>query len=523
MKPNKKEILKQFEALLIRWQADNITFVKEFLGITLISKQQQKALRAVQLLVNAKLKRWRKEPMTDKEKNLANKIGVSVMAGKGVGKDALTSWLIVWFLMCFYSSKIPMTGPSEDQVKDILLAEISKWLSRLGDDGKPACIMPNMIEVRSNKIYIAGDPKQGKNWFAKIRVARQDASEEQKAKTLDGWHEDFMMVVADEAASVSDAVFKAFDTTLTGPVNFVLMIFNPSRNTGYAYETHYGKRAKHWIKIHMDARHSELVRPEQVRQIRDTYGEDSIEYKVNVCGLPPTDTARGLIPYQNIKSAINREIDTTGEPVVMGVDPARGGKDTFAILVRKGFKVTHLYGHNNLDIPDGADVVANYIIDHEPVRVYIDTIGIGGAIYDLLRRRFPGVCFPVDVARTATLQPKSLGRGDKKRFGRLRDELYWRLRLLFTENMISIPKHPVLVTELQNIKEEDTEDGRLKIESKVKIKKKGGKSPNFADALMLTTMSKIQSLREKKVSDKKVRRKDEDFNLTDDDNSWLYA
>lgn len=518
------EVLAQFEDLLKRWRHDNRAFVREFLGVKFVSKQQDRALMAIQALVNAKIKRWREDPMTNKEKKLAEKIGVSIRSGKGTGKDALTAWAIIWFLVCFHSSKIPMTGPSEDQVKDILLSEINKWVTLLNDDGTPAGMFPELIKVQSNKVYVDGGRNPGKNWFAKIRVARQDSSEEQKAKTLDGWHEDFMMVVADEAASVSDAVFKAFDTTLTGPVNFVLMIFNPSRNTGYAHETHFGKRSKHWIKIHMDSRESELVHPSQIKQILETYGEDSIEYQVNVCGNPPTDTARGLIPFEKIKLAVDRDVDVKGEPVLMGVDPARGGKDTFAVLVRKGFKVTAIYEHNNLDIQDGADMVANYIIDHEPIRVYIDTIGIGGGVYDLLRRRFPGICFPVDVARKATRQPKMLGRGDKRKFGRLRDELYWRLRMAFTENLLSIPNNPTLITELQNIKEEDTEDGRLKIESKVKVKRRGGKSPNLADALMLTMMGKIQALREKKTSDRKVRRRDEEFDDPKHGSlAWLYA
>lgn len=521
-KSKHQEVLDQFRELLHRWQKDNIAFVHEFLGIQRISRQQKKALRAVQALVDAKIKRWHKQEMDDKEKKLAEKIGVSIMSGKGTGKDALTSWAIIWFLVCFHSSKIPMTGPSEDQVKDILLSEISKWVTRVGDDGNPACMFPDLIKIQSNKVYIGSAEGAGKNWFAKIRVARQDASEEQKARTLDGWHEDFMMVVADEAASVSDSVFKAFDTTLSGPVNFVLMIFNPSRNTGYAYETHYGKRAKHWIKIHMDARESELVHPAQIKQILETYGEDSVEYTVNVCGLPPQDTMRGLIPYDKIKSAIGKDISTQGEPVLMGVDPSRGGADIFAIIVRKGFKVTHVYEHKNLDIQDGADVVASYIMEHDPTRVFIDTIGIGGGLYDLLRRKFPGVCYPVDVACRATTQPRLMGRADRKKFGRLRDELYWRLRLAFTDGIISIPKHPALITELQNIKEEDTDDGRLKIESKVKVKRKGGKSPNFADALMLTMMGKLHALRNKKISDKKVRRKDRDF-VGDPDMAWLYA
>ena len=96
--------------------------------------------------------------------------------------------------------------------------------------------------------------------------------------------------------------------------------------------------------------------------------------------------------------------------------------------------------------------------------------------------------------------------------------------MAFTENLLSIPKNPTLITELQNIKEEDTDDGRLKIESKVKVKRKGGKSPNLADALMLTMMGKIQALREKKSSNIKVRRRDEEFEISKHGSlAWLYA
>ena len=519
----KDQTTADFTMLLRRWQKSMVHFVTEFLGIDYIDPLQLRAIKAMQLLVWAKVKRWQKKRLSPKEAKVVDKIGISIMAGKGVGKDALMAWGIIWFLACFASSKIPMTGPSEDQVKDILLAEIAKWVNRLKDDGTPACMFPDLIKIQAKKVFVNGGENPGANWYAKIRVARQDASDEQKSRTLDGWHEDFMMVAVDEAASVSDAVFKAFDTTLSRPVNFVLMIFNPTRDHGYAYETHFGKRAKHWIRIHMDARQSTLVLPSQIEQIRDTYGEDSVEYQVNVCGNPPKGTSKSLIPYDRVVAATKRQDNGRNEPVLMGIDVARHGVDKSVVVVRQGFTVKEIHVYENKDLVEFADLAGNHIIDNNPERVYIDTCGVGAGTYDVLKRRFPGKLFPVDVNRKASLSPKQMGRPDRIRFNRLRDELYWRVRQAFIDGLFVIPKNQDLIKELASIREEDTEDGRLKIESKVRLKRRGGKSPNIADALMITMMGNIQALRARKRDSEKAKHKKQKSSYTDQDMSWLMA
>ncbi len=408
-------------------------------------------------------------------------------------------------------------------MKDILLAEIAKWVNRLKSDGTPACMFPGLIKIQARKLFVNGGENPGANWYAKIRVARQDASDAQKARTLDGWHEDFMMVAVDEASSVSDAVFKAFDTTLSRPVNFVLMIFNPTRDHGYAYETHFGKRAKYWIRIHMDARQSTLVLPSQIEQIRDTYGEDSVEYQVNVCGNPPRGTARSLIPQDRIVAATKRLSRDKNEPVLMGIDVARQGVDKSVVLVRRGFVVKDIYVYENKDIVEFADLAGNHIIDHNPERVYIDICGMGAGTYDVLKRRFPGKLFPVDVNRKAVTSPKQMGRPDRLRFNRLRDELYWRMRQAFIDGLFVIPKNQELLKELASIREEETEDGRLKMESKVQLKRRGGKSPNIADALMLTMVGNIQALRARKRDAANATNSLKKNNYVNQDMSWLIA
>ncbi len=153
----KTQTIADFTLLLKRWQRSMLHFVTEFLGIEYIDPLQLRAIKAIQRLVWAKIKRWQKKRLTLREAKIVDKIGISIMAGKGVGKDALMACGIIWFLACFASSKIPMTGPSEDQVKDILLAEIAKWVNRLKADGTSACMFPGLIKIQARKVFVSGE------------------------------------------------------------------------------------------------------------------------------------------------------------------------------------------------------------------------------------------------------------------------------------------------------------------------------------------------------------------------------
>lgn len=53
----------------------------------------------------------------------------SVRSGHGIGKSALQSWLIIWFMCTRPFPKIPCTAPTKHQLHDILWAEVAKWLN----------------------------------------------------------------------------------------------------------------------------------------------------------------------------------------------------------------------------------------------------------------------------------------------------------------------------------------------------------------------------------------------------------
>ena len=82
----------------------------------------------------------------------------------------------------------------------------------------------------------------------------------------------------------------------------------------------------------------------------------------------------------------------------------------------------------------------------------------------------------INVARAAR---------QEKLFVNLRAEGYWRLRDLFVAGEISIPQDNQLIGELAALRYKFDSGGRLLIESKDEMRKRGIPSPDKADALML--------------------------------------
>ena len=52
----------------------------------------------------------------------------SVRSGHGIGKSAVESWAVIWYLCTRPYPKIPCTAPTQHQLFDILWAEASKWI-----------------------------------------------------------------------------------------------------------------------------------------------------------------------------------------------------------------------------------------------------------------------------------------------------------------------------------------------------------------------------------------------------------
>jgi len=82
--------------------------------------------------------------------------------------------------------KVPATAPTQNQMYDVLWAEIAMWLGKMPEEAK------NQYEWSKDHIRMTESPE---NWFARARTATKENPE-----ALSGIHADFIMQVIDEAS-----------------------------------------------------------------------------------------------------------------------------------------------------------------------------------------------------------------------------------------------------------------------------------------------------------------------------------
>lgn len=394
--------------------------------------------------------------------------GISIMSGKGLGKDAWLSWAIMWFMLFPYA-KIACISVSSDQLDKVLWSEISKWLSN--------SLLREYYTLQSEKLYFndLDDTEKGKRWFAFKKAANPKDSEEEQVKTLSGLHEDYLMEIVDEGSGVRDVVFKELETNLTGAGNLMLLVFNPSKRTGYAVETH-TKHSKRWVTLNWSAENSELCDLGKINRIAEDFGRNSNTFRVNVLGQPPTTEADGMVPYEWIQASVNREIKTIdSDPRIMALDCGAGG-DKSVLCYRVGYKVEWLESIITKSPNELCEWVGHYMDMVGADVLYVDSITLGWATLAMLQDMKGGRVTGIDV--------RNIPDNTSKYFNK-RAELYDRMFDSFRNNLISIPDNQELIDELCSIKQ-DNEYTKIKIISKKILRKELGRSTNMSDALAFT-------------------------------------
>lgn len=502
------------DAVLAEWKWHPEVFVREAMGLDgtvpgpigplKATEQHLELFRAVGKMARAKWKYKEvleglrpRSDLTEEDTEQVNKQGISVMSGKGPGKGFAGSMLIDWFLLMHPRCKSPITGPSYEQVRKGLMAEIHKWLNYKDPrTGKPISIVADEFEVQRDMIFLKKEGNQSR--FFAVRTAPPSANEEQQKSTLDGWHEEAMMVVVDEAAGVGNGVFNSFRTTLTRPFNFAIIFFNPTRNEGFAYDTHFGKEREAWVQIHWDSRDSPLVTEAQIQSMIRDFGEDGPEYRINVLGLPPKDDPTAMIPRTWIQSAIDRYEDDPdpektweNHPVIAGFDPGGGGADKSAYVSRKGKRVKTIDAINEPDFAKLGDWVFQKMREDEVDILFIDTVGIGAPMLSYMKKDAERNGFKSSQIRAADVRRTALNT----KYFRMRDQAWWDLRKLFQDGEIQMPNNSKLKNQLGAIRQGKLNSkGETTVETKEQMKARGVASPNEGDALMMTMFAAENSL-----------------------------
>ena len=416
----------------------------------------------VQAVLGATPQRWQAEALDA----IAKHDKVAIKSGHGVGKTAFESWVVLWWLLTHYPCKAAVTANSAHQLSDVLWTEIDRWARNMPQAFK------DLLDFKSDKIALKG----ASDSFAVARTSRRENPE-----SLAGFHSPHMLFVIEEASGVPNVIFETASGALSTPGAKIIMCGNPTRSDGYFYDAFHSDREK-WHCMTVSCEDGDYVDPKFITDMAEKYGESSNVFRVRVLGEFPTQSDDVLLPLHLVEDATHRDVEAgPTTPVTWGLDVARFGSDRSALAKRQGnVLIEPIKTWQNKDLMELAGIV---LAEHDavpysmrPQAIYIDAIGLGAGLADRLRELdLPAVA--VSVSETASL---------KDRFNRLRDELFWSAREWFEARDCKIPSDDTLISELTGIRYKYLSSGKLKIESKDEMKKRGQRSPDVADAFVLT-------------------------------------
>ena len=424
---------------------------------------------------------WQVEALTAYGKRYRS---ISIRSGHNVGKTAFDAWVIDHFHTIQRAVRGAVTAPTEKQMFNVIYPEVLKWLKR------GPVWTHNWFVVTAEKI--AYQPHE-KDWYTSFATARPENPE-----ALAGVHlrEGEVLLLADEASGVHEKVFESASGSMADDNATTILTGNPVRTSGLFFDSHHKLKwdgqgtmpPGQWFTLHVDGETSEQVSKQFLAEAALRWGKDSNQYRVRVKGEFPTSDADTIIPYEHVLSAQTRDIqEPKDQASVWGVDPARFGDDRSAMTKRRGKVVSEVpkvwRQKDTMQLSALIHEEWNATPLHErPKVICVDSIGLGAGVVDRLRMLGLPVR-GVNVAETAAFTD---------RYSNLKAELWFKAKEWFASKDVKIPEDdPIpggiaLGSELAMPKFRFLPSGKLQVESKTEIKKRGYPSPDVADSFILT-------------------------------------
>jgi hypothetical protein len=337
------------------------------------------------------------------------------------------------------------------------------------------CITSHWFKFTATALF-SSDPRHEKTWrFDQVPWS------ERNTEAFAGLHNEGKRVVLifDEASAIPDMIWEVAEGALTDDLTEIIWVAfgNPTRNTGRFREC-FGRFRHRWTTRQIDSRTVEGTNKKQLQAWVDDYGIESDFVKVRVLGQFPSASDLQFMPINLVAAAQDRQAHSGGASLVLGVDVARYGDDRSVIYFRRGrdgakIKPKIYHGISTMDL---ADRVIEVINATDPAAVFIDGVGIGGAVVDRLLQLGYGYCvIEVNVGASPI---------DKERYKNKRAEIWDEMRTwLKTGSIISGQE---MMDDLIGIEYSYDMNGKLQMEKKDDMKKRGLASPDLADALALT-------------------------------------
>lgn len=463
-----------------RFEKDPVGFITDGMGEVLWSKQKEIA-----------------QALIDNQR-------VAVPACHGPGKSHLSARIVAWWVSSHpVGTALAITiAPTHRQVRNILWPHIRRAQVQAGLEG----------EVLTQTWKRNGDT-----------VAYGFSPADHDEASVQGIHMPNLLIIVDEAGGIGAKIGQSLEALMTGGNTRLLLLGNPPTDQEdswferacnsplyttipiSAYDTpNFTGEETGWcsscppnVPKHKVATH--LVDERWVNDVTSEFGEDSPFVEARVWARFPRAVSNKVIPFFWCEMASNNENPNVSNRIRLGVDVASDGGDEFVIAKMDGYRVSIQHkssGAQNQNAVDVAGVVAKHIQDaidiHKernetnPVHVKIDTIGVGWGVVSLLQKwkeeqNWNAKIIGVNVAERAN-------DGDK--FKNQRAEMWWNGRMLLQPNdakeqEIALDVDRPTMAQLSSPTFKSDSAGRIQIEQKAEMKRRGVSSPDRAEAVLL--------------------------------------
>lgn len=397
-------------------------------------------------------------------------IRAAVSSGHGIGKSAITSWLVLWIMSTRPNARGVVTANTSAQLESKTWAEVGKWLKR--------SLFADWFEITAGKGAMRLTAKGfAESWRCDAQTCREENSE-----SFAGLHaaDSTPFFIFDEASAIPAKIWEVGEGGMTDGEPMWFAFGNPTRTSTRFHACFHGQRHR-WITRRVDSSACQITNKTQIEQWAHDYGRDSDFFKVRVLGEFPSQSSLQFIGRDLVTDAMERDLPSArGETVIIGCDIARFGDDSTVLYFRQGrdartYPPIKLKGADTMQVASRiAEQINLFRSAGHHVLAAIDGGGVGGGVIDRLR----SIGHDVDEVQfgSRALDPRKYAQRRSELWGLMRDWL----------KVGAIANDQELLDDLTGPEYGFSSTEQVQLEKKSDMKARGLSSPDVADALAIT-------------------------------------
>lgn len=401
---------------------------------------------------------WQEECLNECEWILANPEcrpnAISLLACNGSGKTSVfVTSLVLWAMCAYKGALVVCTSGAFRQVSEQLFPNLARFESKFKG-------------WTFNAVDVAAPNKSRAFGFSAAKEGKAEGFH--TADKLEGP----LIYIVDEAKTVADPIFTAVDRCQP---TLLVYVSSAGGKLGAFYRSQTSARS-HFFTHKITCEDCPHIDEEMKRDIVDKYGIDHPFTRSMLFSEFMGDDDDCVISSSVLDRCYTSGLQQDRDPEIHAFCDFAAGGDENVLALRKGNKITIEDSWTDKDTMRACGRFIQHFtrLKLKPSQITTDDGGVGHAINDRL----------AELGWAVNRQNNGAKASDTSVWGNKGSEVWDRGRKLIEDCKIILPDDEVLKEQLINRKWARSSDGKLLLESKEDLKRRGGHSPDRADAVL---------------------------------------